>query len=369
MVDTSTITLSPTMSPISVSGNAITRVVISSTSDAFVLDDLQFVPEEEGPPTTPISYDVYFGLVPNNLDLIGEGLDVPECDPTPELDEVLRKGRVYYWQVVANNTCGEVVSPLWSFTTENTPPVANAGPDQLVFCWIDGMVCVSLDGAGSYDEDGNPITYHWSWTIDDQTFSASGVSPEICLPASVHTITLVVNDGIDDSEPEEIVVDAQPPVEISVNCTPKSLNCESNGNWITAHFTLPAEYSNADIDTSAVCTLEPMGLQTHQLHISNNEEGQGVLSMTFDRVAFCELDPPNGHLQLTPTGRLTNGQYFYASDTIRILDNRMEHFLNLADNWLQGDCEKPHWCNGLDINADGAVDLRDFSLIDELLID
>ena len=186
----------------------------------------------------------------------------------------------------------------------------------------------------------------------------------ICLPASVHTITLVVNDGIDDSEPEEIVVDARPPVEFSVNCTPKSLNCESNGNWIKAHFTLPAEYSNADIDTSAVCTLEPMGLQTHQLHLSNNEQGQGTLSMTFDRVAFCDLQPSLGFLQLTPTGRLTNGQYFYANDEIRILDYRMEHLLSLANYWLEGDCGKPHWCNGQDINADGIVDMRDLALIE-----
>ncbi|MHC4952017.1 MAG: DUF4350 domain-containing protein, partial [Planctomycetota bacterium] len=73
----------------------------------------------------PITYDVYFGLNPSTWNCIGEGLNTPECDPTPEADELLRKGRVYYWQVVAKNECGEVVSPLWSFTTENTPPVGH----------------------------------------------------------------------------------------------------------------------------------------------------------------------------------------------------------------------------------------------------
>ncbi|MHC4882648.1 MAG: hypothetical protein ACYTCV_08625 [Planctomycetota bacterium] len=331
------------------------------------LDNIRIETGSTPPPQTdPITYDVYCGLNPNDpnaWNCVGEGLDTPECDSTPEPNEVLRKGRVYYWQVVAKNECGEVTSPLWSFTTENTPPVADAGEDQTVFCWIDGLVNVTLDGSGSYDEDENPITYLWTWTIGTDTFTATGVSPTITLPAGAHTITLVVNDSIDDSQPDEVVITALPPVEISVNCTPKSLNCKSNGNWITAHFTLPAEYSNADIDTSAVCTLEPMGLQSHQLHLSNNEQGQGVLSMTFDRIAFCDLQPPLGFLQLTPTGRLTNGQYFYANDEIRILNNRMEHLLNLANNWLEGNCEKPHWCNGQDINADGIVDFKDFILI------
>ncbi|MHC4952018.1 MAG: hypothetical protein ACYTEU_13710 [Planctomycetota bacterium] len=86
--------------------------------------------------------------------------------------------------------------------------------------------------------------------------------------------------------------------------------------------------------------------------------------MTFDRVAFCELQPPLGYLQLTPTGRLTNGQYFYGVDEIRILNYRMEHLINLGMNWLSADCTKPHWCNGMDINTDGVVDMKDFALIE-----
>ncbi|MHC5116322.1 MAG: hypothetical protein ACYSQY_04570, partial [Planctomycetota bacterium] len=241
-------------------------------------------PDEE----IPITYDVYFGMDKSQMDLIGTELYTPECDPTPRPEELLLKGRVYYWQVVAKNTCGEVVSPLWSFATENTPPVADAGSDQTVFCWIDGVVNVTLNGSGSYDEDENLITYLWTWTADGQSYSEAGVSPTISLPAGVHTLTLVVNDGIDDSEPEEVVITAEPPVEISVKCTPKSLNCESNGKWIKAHFILPESYQIADVNTIAPCTLEPLSLLAKQIDPFINEDGLVQIDAAFDRDELCE---------------------------------------------------------------------------------
>src|SRR5438270_14048861 len=43
-------------------------------------------------------------------------------------------------------------------STMNTPPVANAGPDQTVKIGA----TVILNGSGSTDVDGNPLTYKWT---------------------------------------------------------------------------------------------------------------------------------------------------------------------------------------------------------------
>ncbi len=56
----------------------------------------------------------------------------------------------------------------------NQPPIADAGPDQL------GIAAgtVTLNGSGSYDPDGNPITYQWS-QIAGPAVSISGMTSAI----------------------------------------------------------------------------------------------------------------------------------------------------------------------------------------------
>lgn len=104
----------------------------------------------------------------------------------------------------------------------NNPPVADAGSDQTIEANITGGANVQLDGSGSYDPDGDPLTYQWTW----DTESATGVSPMVFLPLGMTTITLVVNDGMLDSEPDTvdiIVQDTTPPEIVLFEPDPSKL--------------------------------------------------------------------------------------------------------------------------------------------------
>jgi hypothetical protein len=104
-------------------------------------------------------------------------------------------------------------------------PLAEAGPDQTVYALIDCIVDVILDGSASYDEDGDELTYKWSWIIDGNDYEAIDVKPTIELPVGQHTIQLIVNDGIVDSEPDYVVItviDNTPP-EFSLFMEPNVL--------------------------------------------------------------------------------------------------------------------------------------------------
>ncbi|RZN42782.1 MAG: DUF11 domain-containing protein [Methanosarcinales archaeon] len=93
----------------------------------------------------------------------------------------------------------------------NQPPVADAGPDQTIEQSYYQGADVPLDGSGSYDLDGDPITYSWTWVGG----SAIGVGPTVSLPLGTTTVTLVVNDGTVDSSPDTVVItvqDTTPPV-------------------------------------------------------------------------------------------------------------------------------------------------------------
>lgn len=95
-------------------------------------------------------------------------------------------------------------------TATNRPPVANAGPDQIIEA-TGVLTDVMLDGSGSNDVDSDPLTYIWTW----EDGSATGINPTVSLPLGTTTVTLVVNDGMINSVPDTVditVEDTTPPL-------------------------------------------------------------------------------------------------------------------------------------------------------------
>lgn len=85
------------------------------------------------------------------------------------------------------------LNDVWVLTDviPNQPPVANAGLDQTVEATSPSGASVTLDGSGSSDTDGDPLTYEWTGSF----VAASGVSPTVVLPLGAHILTLTVDNG------------------------------------------------------------------------------------------------------------------------------------------------------------------------------
>jgi hypothetical protein len=251
----------------------------------------------------------------------------------------------------------------------NHIPIADAGPDQTVYAWFDGMAIVILDGSGSYDDDGHSLTYNWTWTVDGNNFTASGPNPTIELPVGEHIIELTVSDGIDDSEPDEVIIVVAPAMETAVQLTPRVLNLDSQGKWVKAHFVLPEGYSVEDVDTDTPATIEPLGIESEYMNVFINDCNLVEIEIGFDRAAFCGSGINYGPAEIVIVGMFTSGQYFYGIDIIKITVNSLKHLAVLSSHWLEVDCGPPDWCDGGDVDQDSVVNFVDFALLDRCSIE
>ncbi|MCI0666678.1 MAG: PKD domain-containing protein, partial [Methylococcaceae bacterium] len=126
------------------------------------------------------------------------------------------KPGVYVIHLVVNDGTTDSLPASVTITTADTAPVANAGANQTVFVGT----LVQLDGSGSTDVDGDPLTFTWSLISLPAGSTAQLSDPKIFNPTFVadqpgtYVAQLVVNDGHIDSAAATVTITTKnsPPV-------------------------------------------------------------------------------------------------------------------------------------------------------------
>lgn len=91
----------------------------------------------------------------------------------------------------------------------NKEPIAYAGPD--IFGGVGDTL--DMDGTGSSDPDGDPLTYQWSFKVKPEGSQADFSDAKIAKPkitfdkAGKYILELVVNDGLVNSQPDSISIE------------------------------------------------------------------------------------------------------------------------------------------------------------------
>jgi len=202
----------------------------------------------------------------------------------------------------------------------NHAPVANAGPNQTVMADPDGFASVPLDGSASYDPDGDPLSYYWSWTLDGFPYQSNDVSPTIQLPVGQHTIYLVVYDGTDSSNPDQVVItvqEPQVPMEAALWIYPATIHRNGGYAYVIANATLIGVQSN-EVNLTVPVTLSPGNVE-EIYQSASNEVGGCKVHVVFNKSDVTAAIPQNGLITLTVTGRLTSGQAFVGSAAVWIM--------------------------------------------------
>jgi len=273
----------------------------------------------------------------------------------------------------------------------NHRPIANAGADRTAYAGLDGKAKVTLDGTGSFDEDGQLLTYKWTWRIGDREFTTSGgdgiinmldfallakkwlqdekpfadsepfardgriglldltlimeawlstpdspnwnphldiapagPTPVIVLPAGRYVVKLVVNDGIDDSEPDWVVITVLGPLQAELVVYPEVV--ERTNPWPAVIMTmlyLPPEIAEDQVDADRPLLLYPSHIETLGQYIFQSDRNGTIVTTifaVFDRDRLLRAVPENGPVRLNVVGRLKTGRFFCGSDTVMIID-------------------------------------------------
>ena len=106
------------------------------------------------------------------------------------------------------------VSVTITVGADNDPPTAEAGDTQAVNTV--GTI-VTLDGSGSSDSEGQPLTYQWTQVTDMPTVTVALMSANTSMATFAVTIDkakanvdllfrLTVNDGVNDSLPDDVTI-------------------------------------------------------------------------------------------------------------------------------------------------------------------
>lgn len=166
----------------------------------------------------------------------------------------------------------------------NYPPVADPnGP----YLGVAGSP-ITFDGTGSFDPDGDTLTYHWD--CGDGSTETGSAPSHTYTDAGIYNVCLTVNDGTVDSE--EVCTYAEVPVIVPLDIKPGScpnpLNLKSKG-------VLPvAVLGTLDLD---VTTIDPL---TILLSREGIEEGVAPIRSNYEDVAtpfegeLCDCHDLNG---------------------------------------------------------------------------
>jgi hypothetical protein len=176
-----------------------------------------------------------------------------------------------------------IIAPVSAISS---PPIADAGPDQIVEQTSHAGADVTLDASGSSDPDGDPLTYSWSWTGGG---SATGVNPTATFPLGTTTVTLTVDDGIlaDTDEVDITVVDTTPP-DITVSLS-KDMLWPPNHKYKTI---------TATVTVTDICDPSPIFML---VSITSNEPDNGIGigdGNTVNDIAEADIGTPDDIFKL-----------------------------------------------------------------------
>ena len=166
-----------------------------------------------------------------------------------------------------------------------------------------------------------PDSPNWNPHLD---IAPAGPTPIIILPVGRHIIQLVVNDGINDSEPDWVAITVLGPMQAELVVYPEVI--ERTNPWPAVIMTilyLPPEVTQDHVDADHPLLLYPGRIETMGQYIFQTDRNGTIVTAifaVFEKDRLLRAVPENGPVRLDVVGRLKTGRFFCGSDTVTIID-------------------------------------------------
>ena len=227
--------------------------------------------------------------------------------------------------VKGNNCVGGLIGHLIGYDDDDDGVVV------LLDCYSTGSVSGTdyVGGLVGYNEEGEVTASFWDIETSGQTTSDGGTG----LPTDQMQMQVTFTDAGWDFVGETvngvediwwILEGVDYPrlwfegMQVPMKLTPGTLNCRSKGGWVKAHFVLPEVITVEDVDSTILGRIDSLGIEADYMDVFVDEDGYVRVDMAFDRVDLCEGLTGDGAIEITVRGFLTNGLYFYGTETIKI---------------------------------------------------
>jgi len=206
---------------------------------------------------------------------------------------------IYTFELVVNNGSFGSFADAVQITVKNDPPMADAGPDQL-FSDLQEIPSITLDASRSVDPENGVLTFRWKqiggWKV--QLTEPNAVKTTFSHPwPGTYLFELVVNDGMQDSKPDIVVIvigqnhapiaDAGPSRYVATN----NVTLEGTGSY--------------DPDGYGTLTYQWRQLSGPAVHITGTNTAtplvSGFTQRNTNQVCVFELIVTDGYLASLPT--------------------------------------------------------------------
>ncbi len=229
---------------------------------------------------------------------MGDPLEVPDDDAVDFYGNPRLEGRV-----VDMGAC----------ELRNETPVAVVVQDPTGFTLDNTTGTVTLDGTGSYDPEGLPLTYHWYRSGKEISTEATF---NVEVPVGEETFTLIVNDGVNDSEPQTVVARVYEVMDTWISA-PDTISHGGRDTFIVV-IRIPDKKPKKDFDNDEPLLLFPGGVQAIRHTFFLWLSGDTFIFGTFPKDEFLAAVPQNGRVEVRVVGRLKNGRYFSGAEMVKV---------------------------------------------------